>query len=113
MCRRSARRSWCGRGRPRPDSNGFRFELLVVYDQPRTKRYDLAILTATDAIIELRRYIEILVACGVMRFVKGTVVSDDVSNVAVFAVAKLGIAVARGAASRWCGRRFWICRRAM
>lgn len=105
MCRRSARHSWCGRGRPCPDSSVFRSELSVVHDQPGTKRYDLAVLTATDTIVELGSHIEILVAGGVMCFVKGTVVSDDVSNVAVLAVAKLGIAVARGAASRGCGCR--------
>ena len=91
----------------------FRSELSVVHDQLRTNRYDSEVLTATDTIIELGSHIEVLVACGVMRYVKGTVMSDDVSDVAVLAVAKLGIAVARGAASRWCGRRFWICRRAM
>jgi hypothetical protein len=69
------------------------------------KRYDLAVLTATDTIVELGGHIEVLVARGVVRFVKRTVVGDDVSDVAVFAIAKLGIAVARGAASRGCGTR--------
>jgi hypothetical protein len=105
MCRHSARRSWCGKDRPHPGSSVFRSELSDIHDQPRRKRYDLATLTATDTIVELGGHIEILVACGVVRLVKGTVVSDDVSDIAILAVAKLGIAVARGAASRWCGRR--------
>lgn len=103
MCRRSARRSWCGRGIPHPGSSVFRSELLVVYDQRGTKRYDRAVLTTTDTIIELGGHIEILVACCVMRLVKGTVVSNDVSDVAVFSVAKSGITVAGGTARRGCG----------
>lgn len=85
---------------------------MIVPDQSGTKRCALEVHTTTDTIIELGCHIEILVARGVMRFVKGVVVSDDVGDVAVHAVAELSIAVARGASDRWSECRSWICRRA-
>ena len=63
-----------------------------------------SVLTTTNTIVELGCHIEVLVARGIVRFVEGTVVSDDVGDIAVLAVAKLGIAFARGAASRRGGR---------
>ena len=62
-------------------------------------------LTATDTIIELDGHIKVLVACGIVRFVKRTVVGDDVGNVAILAVAKLRMAIARGASSSGGGCR--------
>jgi hypothetical protein len=74
---------------------------VIAPDQPRTKRCDVAALTTTDTIIELRCHIEILVTRGIVRFVEWAVVSDDVGDIAVLAIAELGIAIARGATS--CG----------
>lgn len=59
-----------------------------------------SLLTATNAIVKLSGYIEVLIARSVVGSVERTVVGDDVGDVAVLAVAELGIAVARGAVTR-------------
>lgn len=64
-----------------------------------TEQCGLVILTTTDTIVQLDGHIKVLVARGIVGFVEGTVVGDDVGYVAVLAVAKLGIAIARGASS--------------
>ena len=68
---------------------------MISFDQLRTERCGFVVLTATDTIIELGRHIEILVTCSVMRFVERTVVSDDVGDIAVLAVAEFDVVVAR------------------
>ena len=59
-----------------------------------------SVLTTTNTIVELGCHIEVLVARGIVRFVEGTVVSDDVGDVTVLSVAELGIAIARRATGR-------------
>lgn len=76
---------------------------MIRNDQLWVERRVSTILTPTNTIIELGCHVEILVARGVVRFVEGAAVSNNVGDIVVLPVAKLGIAIARDATSRGCG----------